>query len=109
VCHVLPPGFNKFKLKKNKRPVGRTRDPDEGIDRLHNCARRLLMLTCFLSPNSSICSLCRQVDMSGFFQICFFQVLDTHVALQWDNDVPVVYEARVALVISRRTFEVYRL
>ena len=32
------------------------------------------------------------------------QVVDTRVALQWDYDVPVVYEARVASVI-----EVYRL
>ena len=37
------------------------------------------------------------------------QVLDTRVALQWKYDVPVVYEARVASVIFRRTFEVYRL
>jgi len=46
----------------------------------------------------------------GFsLHICFVQALDTRVALQWDYDVPVVYEARVASVISRRTFEVYRL
>jgi hypothetical protein len=45
------------------RPVGRTRGPDEGIDRIHHCTRRLLMLTCLWSPNSSICSLCRQVDL----------------------------------------------
>ena len=40
---------------------------------------------------------------------CFMQVLDTRVALQWADDVPVIYEACVALVISRWTFEVYRL
>ena len=46
----------------------------------------------------------------GFFShICFVQMLDTYVALQWDYDVPVVYEARVASVIFRRTFKVYRL
>ena len=31
------------------------------------------------------------------------------MVLQWDYDVLVVYEARVASVISRRTLEVYRL
>jgi len=27
VCHLLPPWFNKFKLKKTMRPRSRTRDP----------------------------------------------------------------------------------
>jgi len=44
------------------RPMSRTRDPDKGIDRLHHCARRLVVLTCLWCPNSSICSLCGQVD-----------------------------------------------
>ena len=50
-----------------------------------------------------------QVSHGVFPHICFVQVLDIRVALQWDYDVPVVYEARVASMISRRTFEVYRL
>jgi hypothetical protein len=61
-CHLLPPGFNKFK-QKTMRPGSRTRDPEQGIDRLHHCARRLVVLTCLWSPNSSICSLCGQVDL----------------------------------------------
>jgi hypothetical protein len=59
-CHLLPSGFNKFKLKKTMRPGSRTRDSEQGIDRLHHCARRLVVLTCLWS---SICSLCRQVDL----------------------------------------------
>ena len=57
----------------------------------------------------SIPSWDERVSHGVFPHICFAQVLDTRVALQWDYDVPVVYEARVASVISRRTFEVYRL
>ena len=49
------------------------------------------------------------VSHGVFPHICFVQVLDNRVALQWDYDVPVVYEARMASVISRRTFKVYRL
>ena len=45
------------------RPGSRTRDPDQGIDHLHHCARRLVVLTCLWSPNSSICSLCGYVDL----------------------------------------------
>jgi hypothetical protein len=45
------------------RPGSQTRDPDQGIDRLHHCAKRMIVLTCLWSPNSSICSLCGQVDL----------------------------------------------
>ena len=41
-----------------------------------------------------------------FLHICFVQVLDLRMVLQRDYDVFVVYETRVASVISRRTFEV---
>ena len=44
------------------RPGSRTRYLDQGIDHLHRCTRRLVGLTCLCSPNSSICSLCGQVD-----------------------------------------------
>jgi hypothetical protein len=44
-------------------PGCQTRDPDQGIDHLHHCARCLVVLTCLWSPNSSICSLCGQVDL----------------------------------------------
>jgi hypothetical protein len=57
---IRPSGFNKFKLKKTMRPGSRTRDSEQGIDHLHHCARRLVVLTCLWS---SICSLCRQVDL----------------------------------------------
>ena len=49
--------------KKTMRPRSRTQYPNQGIDRLHHCARRLVVLTCLWSPNSSICSLCGQVDL----------------------------------------------
>ena len=45
------------------RPGIQTQDQDLGIDRLHHCARRLIVLTCLRNPNSSICSLCEQVDL----------------------------------------------
>jgi hypothetical protein len=63
VCHLLPPGFNKFKLKKTMRPEIRTQDLEHGIDRLHHCARRLVVLTYLWSPNSSICSLYGQINV----------------------------------------------
>ena len=59
-CHLLPPGFNKFKLKKTLRPRSQTWDQEQGIDRLHHYARRLVVLTCLWS---SICSLCGHVDL----------------------------------------------
>jgi hypothetical protein len=31
-----------------------TQDQNQGIDRLHHCARRLVVLTCLWSPNSSV-------------------------------------------------------
>jgi hypothetical protein len=62
-CHLLPLGFNQFKLKKTMRPRSRTRDQDQGVDRLHHYARHLVMLTCLWSPNSSICRLCGYVDL----------------------------------------------
>jgi len=40
-----------------------TQDQDLGIDRLHHCARRLVVLIYLWSPNSSICSLCGQIDL----------------------------------------------
>jgi hypothetical protein len=60
---LLLPGFNKFKFKKTLRPGSWTRDPEQGIDCLHHCARRLVVLTCFWSPHSSIRSLYGQVDL----------------------------------------------
>jgi hypothetical protein len=45
------------------RPGIRTRDLEQGIDRLHHCARCLIVLTCLWSPNSSLCSLCGQIDL----------------------------------------------
>ena len=59
-CHLLPPRFNKFKLKKTMRSRSQTRDPEQGIDRPHHCARCLVMLTYLWS---SICSLCGHVDL----------------------------------------------
>ena len=45
------------------RPRSLTQDLDQGIDHLHHCPRSLVVLTCLWSPNSSICSLCGQVDL----------------------------------------------
>jgi hypothetical protein len=42
------------------RPGSQTRGPEQGIDRLHHCARCLVVLTCLWS---SICSLCGQVEL----------------------------------------------
>jgi hypothetical protein len=42
------------------RPRAQTRDPEQGIDRLRHCARRLVLLTCLWNI---ICSLCEQVDL----------------------------------------------
>jgi hypothetical protein len=59
-CHLLPLGFNKFKIKKTMRPRSQTQDPEQGIDHLHHCATCLIVLTCLWC---SICSLCGQVDL----------------------------------------------
>jgi hypothetical protein len=42
------------------RPRSQTRDPEQGIDCLHHCARHLVALICLWS---SICSLCGCVDI----------------------------------------------
>ena len=42
------------------RPGSQTWDPEQGIDHLHHCTRRLVVLSCLWS---SICSLCGQVDL----------------------------------------------
>ena len=47
------------------------------------------------------------VGMNGC-RICFVQVLDVGMVLRWDYDVPIVYEAHVASVISIM-FEVHKL
>jgi hypothetical protein len=51
-CHR---GLINSNSKKSMRPKSQTRDLEQGIDHLHHCARRLVVLTCFWS---SICSLC---------------------------------------------------
>ena len=56
-------GLIKSNSKKTMRPRSQTRYPDQGIDRLHHCARRLVVLICLWSPNSSICSLCGYVNL----------------------------------------------
>jgi hypothetical protein len=53
-------GLIKFKLKKTMRLGSRTRDPEQGMNRLHHCARCLVVLTCLWS---SICSLCGYVNL----------------------------------------------
>ena len=39
------------------RPGSQTRDPEQGMDHLHHCARCLVVLTCLWSPYSSIFSM----------------------------------------------------
>ena len=39
--------------------------------------------------------------------ICFVQVMNNYVVLQWDYDVPLVYETCGTSVISKRMFEMY--
>jgi hypothetical protein len=51
-CHR---GLINSNSKKSMRPESQTRDLEQGIDHLHHCARRLVVLTCLWS---SICSLC---------------------------------------------------
>ena len=74
-CHLLPPGFNKFKLKKTMRPRSRIRDLEQGIDRLHHCVRCLVVLTCLWS---SICSLCGQVNLYIGCIPCKWKQIYTH-------------------------------
>jgi hypothetical protein len=45
------------------KPRSQTWDPEQGIDHLHHCDRRLVVFTCLWSPHSSICSLCGHVDL----------------------------------------------
>ena len=45
-------------------PRSQTQDPEQGMDRLHYCARRLVVLICLWSPYSSIFSVyALQVDL----------------------------------------------
>jgi hypothetical protein len=72
---LLPQGFNKFKLKKTMRPRARTRDPEQGIDHLRHCARRLVVLTCLWN---SICSLCEWVDLYIGYIPCKWKQICAH-------------------------------
>jgi hypothetical protein len=74
-CHLLPPGFNKFKLKKTMRPRCQTQDPEQGIDLPHHYARRLVVLTCLWS---SICSLCGHVDLYIGYIPCKWKQICAH-------------------------------